>query len=512
MAATQTIQECFKGKNIFLTGGSGFIGKACIEKFLRSCPDLGKIYILMRPKKGKSLEERLEQITSSTLFEKLKQMYPENLKKIIPIKGDVLTLGLGISDEDRKLLIQDVHFICHTAASVKFDDFLKDAIFTNIRAAREVALLALEMKNIQVFLHVSTTYCNIDGKKIVDEVLYPQHGDWKEAICAAESMDSHTLNVLTQKFMEPFPNTYTYTKQLAEYCINDMLVGKVPAIICRPSVVVSTLVEPFQGWNDNFNGPVGLLLAGGAGILRTVYGDPDVIPDYVSVDSVAKIIIMALWHKAVLGQKSSLSIYQASKYNEQIVKQNYLVETGRRLYWEVPFKNKIWFPGNSMTKYFLIFYINVLLFHVLPALFVDLLLLLSGRSPFLFKLQRKIYIANIAVSHFMLNQWLFVNDNSKRLHTYLPDENKDAFDINQLPLTEDEQYTFYLKSCDYARRYLIKEYDDVTEETRTKTKRMYFLHCLTKFLFYSWMAWIVFYKINVVKILLIWLRNYWNSL
>uniref|UniRef100_A0AAR5PGN4 Fatty acyl-CoA reductase n=2 Tax=Dendroctonus ponderosae TaxID=77166 RepID=A0AAR5PGN4_DENPD len=301
MASTQTIQECFRGKNLFLTGGSGFIGKACIEKFLRSCPDLGKIYILLRPKKGKSLEERLEQITSSSLFGKLQQMYPENLKKIIPIKGDVLKLRLGISDEDRKLLIQDVHFICHTAASVKFDDFLKDAIFTNIRAAREVALLALEMKNIQVFLHISTTYCNIDGKTVIDEVLYPQHGDWREAIRSAESIDSHTLNVLAQKFIEPFPNTYTYTKQLGEHCINDMLVGKVPAVICRPSVVISTLVEPFQGWNDNFNGPVGLMVAGGAGILRTVYGDTDINTDYVSVDNVAKIIIMALWHKAVLG-------------------------------------------------------------------------------------------------------------------------------------------------------------------------------------------------------------------
>ncbi|ENN76998.1 hypothetical protein YQE_06492, partial [Dendroctonus ponderosae] len=65
MTSTQTIQECFKGKNLFLTGGSGFIGKACIEKFLRSCPDLGKIYILLRPKRGMSLEERVEQITSS---------------------------------------------------------------------------------------------------------------------------------------------------------------------------------------------------------------------------------------------------------------------------------------------------------------------------------------------------------------------------------------------------------------------------------------------------------------
>ncbi|ENN76996.1 hypothetical protein YQE_06490, partial [Dendroctonus ponderosae] len=165
-----------------------------------------------------------------------------------------------------------------------------------------------------------------------------------------------------------------------------------------------------------------------------------------------------------------------------------------------------------MTNYFFIFYINVLLFHVLPALFIDLMLLLAGRSPFLLKLQRKIYIANIAVSQFIFNQWLFVNDNSKRLHTNLPDEDKDAFDINQLPLTEDERYTYYANCCDYGRRYLIKEYEDITEETRANNKRMYFLDCFTKFLFYSWMAWTVFYKINVVNILLISLRDYWDRL
>lgn len=55
-----TIPEFFAGKNVFITGGSGFMGKGLIEKLLRSCPDIGNIYLLMRDKRGKSPEERLE--------------------------------------------------------------------------------------------------------------------------------------------------------------------------------------------------------------------------------------------------------------------------------------------------------------------------------------------------------------------------------------------------------------------------------------------------------------------
>lgn len=50
----------YKGRSIFITGGSGFMGKVLIEKLLYSCSDLKEIFILMRPKKGRVPESRLE--------------------------------------------------------------------------------------------------------------------------------------------------------------------------------------------------------------------------------------------------------------------------------------------------------------------------------------------------------------------------------------------------------------------------------------------------------------------
>lgn len=56
MASNLSIKDFYKGKNILVTGGTGFMGKVLLEKLLYSVPDIGKIYVLMRPKKGKSID------------------------------------------------------------------------------------------------------------------------------------------------------------------------------------------------------------------------------------------------------------------------------------------------------------------------------------------------------------------------------------------------------------------------------------------------------------------------
>ena len=56
------IQEIFRDASILLTGATGFLGQVVIEKLLRTCNTLGKIYILVRPKKGKSREERFKEL------------------------------------------------------------------------------------------------------------------------------------------------------------------------------------------------------------------------------------------------------------------------------------------------------------------------------------------------------------------------------------------------------------------------------------------------------------------
>lgn len=65
--AYETVTSFYKNKNIFLTGGSGFVGISYIEKILRSIPDVGNIYMLLRPYKGQEISERLQTIKNNSV-------------------------------------------------------------------------------------------------------------------------------------------------------------------------------------------------------------------------------------------------------------------------------------------------------------------------------------------------------------------------------------------------------------------------------------------------------------
>lgn len=245
------IKEFFKGRDIFITGGSGFMGKVLIEKLLRSCPDLNQIFVLIRGKKNKSPEQRLEELGKIRVFDRLHQEYPNHFSKLCAINGDCTQIGLGINDADMKRM-ENVSVIFHSAACVRFDDALKNAILLNTRGTVEVMRMAEKLKGIRAVLHVSTTYCN-PNIKVVEEMIYPPNGDWQAAIKIAEKFDEDTLNALTQKYTRAEPNTYTFTKGLAEQAVKDFS-DRLPVVIFRPSIVVSSLDEPMPGWIDNFNG------------------------------------------------------------------------------------------------------------------------------------------------------------------------------------------------------------------------------------------------------------------
>jgi fatty acyl-CoA reductase len=56
------IAAFYNDKSIFITGATGFLGKCLIEKVLRSCTRVRKIYLLVRAKKGKTPQQRLDEI------------------------------------------------------------------------------------------------------------------------------------------------------------------------------------------------------------------------------------------------------------------------------------------------------------------------------------------------------------------------------------------------------------------------------------------------------------------
>ena len=78
-AARPNIPESFAGRSVLITGATGFIGKVLVEKILRCCPDVNKLYLLVRPgRKGDSIHKRLGQITKAKVCTKLAKSIQSN--------------------------------------------------------------------------------------------------------------------------------------------------------------------------------------------------------------------------------------------------------------------------------------------------------------------------------------------------------------------------------------------------------------------------------------------------
>jgi len=54
-----SIANFYSGKTIAITGGTGYVGQCVIEKLIRCCPGIKRIFVLLRKKRSMTSEERL---------------------------------------------------------------------------------------------------------------------------------------------------------------------------------------------------------------------------------------------------------------------------------------------------------------------------------------------------------------------------------------------------------------------------------------------------------------------
>lgn len=150
LITTRTIKEYFDDAHIFVTGSTGFLGKVLIEKLLRSCDGVSKIYILLRAKKGLASEQRFEEFLKNQIFDNIREKTPEALNKLVCIPGDINEPRIGLEDCDIKKLQDNIDIVFHVAATVRFNEPLKDAANLNTFGTKRVMELCTKMRNLKV--------------------------------------------------------------------------------------------------------------------------------------------------------------------------------------------------------------------------------------------------------------------------------------------------------------------------------------------------------------------------
>lgn len=191
------------------------------------------------------------------MFKRIHDEKPEVLKKIYPVWGEVTEKNLGMVDDDYRNTIANTNIIFHLAASLKLENTLKPNIIINLTGTKNVVDAAKQMKNLVLFMHISTAFCNIEHE-VVEEKVYDFPHRPLEVIRAAEWLSEKTLAIAQKDILGVHPNTYTYTKRLAEILIRDEYNNNnLPACIVRPSIVTPSFWEPVVGWVDSLNGPPG---------------------------------------------------------------------------------------------------------------------------------------------------------------------------------------------------------------------------------------------------------------
>lgn len=229
--SSDSLKDFYNGKTILLTGATGYIGKLMLAKLMR-IGNLKEILLILRPKRGKTNEERLKHVLSGFLFQEMDKYDGKFQSKLRVISGDMEIEDLGISDDDREYMKDNVEIIIHGAATVRFDEDLPVAIAINIRGSKHMLDIAMQAKNLQSFVHVSTAYSNCTRLEI-DEVFYKPPMDYCDALGLLK-IDGD-INTFTEKLINPWPNTYTFTKAIAEDMMRQYQ-ERLPIGVIRPSI------------------------------------------------------------------------------------------------------------------------------------------------------------------------------------------------------------------------------------------------------------------------------------
>ncbi|XP_037955042.1 putative fatty acyl-CoA reductase CG8306 [Teleopsis dalmanni] len=478
------VKDFYAGRNVFITGATGFVGVTIIEKLLRDIPNIATIYLLMRPKKGKSVEQRLEDIKNNSVFDKFKESKLESrFSKLVPIEGDVGEEHLGISEINRQILIENVHVVFHSAATLDFFQTLKTTTNINLRGTRRVVELCKQIQNLQALVHVSSAYVNSYITE-VEEKLYPSPDDPEKVIHLAETLTDEALKDLEPKLLKDHPNTYTFTKHLAEHEVANVA-KSFPCGIVRPSMITPAWKQPIPGWTISKNGPQGFFMGASNGILRRLPLDPSIIMDYIPVDVVVNAIITTGYYVNALkiknGKPAELQIFHLTSSTYKPFRFELLINKINRFLHDYPLVSAVWYPNLKLVRSLFLFRLGAILFHFIPGYILDFVTKLSGGRPILVKLHKNVWNSLSTLERFIFTEWHYDNRRALEMAKSLDKLDQSIFFLDIGELSWDE---YFQNTILGVRQYLSKESPKTLNAARKKDKVLLAMHVGLQLAFY----------------------------
>lgn len=320
------IREALTGKRILLTGSTGFLGMALLERLLDLPVD--RIDLAIRGDATKRLSWTLAGSAFGPLRQRLGNAAFDALveEKLRPLPVDLSVEAPPVAD--------DIDLVVHSAATVSFDPPIDEAFETNLSGT----LRLHEAAGGRPFIHVSTAYVAGMTRGTQPERFLDRQVDWRaEATFAArarveteqESRSPELLDRLTatarsemgkagpqsvatrteelrEKWVKNrlmragqararslgWPDIYGFTKALTEQALNEGA-GDSPLTIVRPSIIESALERPFPGWIEGFRMADPIMLGIGRASLPEFPGIPEGVLDIIPVDMVVNCVLAA---------------------------------------------------------------------------------------------------------------------------------------------------------------------------------------------------------------------------
>ncbi|MGP9833247.1 fatty acyl-CoA reductase [Marinobacter sp. NSM] len=327
-----------RGKRVLITGTTGFLGKVVLEKLIRTVPDIGGIYLLIRGNKRHpdARSRFVNEIATSSIFDHLRSTDADGFETFLEervhcITGEVTEPCFGLGEDACQKLAGELDAVINSAASVNFREELDKALMINTLCLENIAGLARRNTRLAV-LQVSTCYVNgMNSGPVTESVIkpagesIPRSGEGYYEIeelvqllqdKIADVRARYSGKTLEKKLVDlgireanryGWSDTYTFTKWLGEQLLMKALNGRSLTIV-RPSIIESALEEPAPGWIEGVKVADAIILAYAREKVTLFPGKRSGVIDVIPVDLVANAIVLSL--SEALAEPDRRRIYQ----------------------------------------------------------------------------------------------------------------------------------------------------------------------------------------------------------